>query len=250
MTTLNLIRSTLRQTKTLWMGSFYRKPISIVLDRPIVSMTFDDVPLSAYQYGLPILQERNVKATFYVALNIQANDGGFLGPKEIQELHENGHEIGCHTSSHYSLSSGDANGLAVDAEKNRAQLVQLLGNNNGPKSFSFPYGDISWTAKKRLQGSCQSLRSSRPGINHGSTDLNCLKAYSLGAGNSTRAHITELLDKAERKNGWLILYSHGVTPNPGRHDILPEALQYILSECDRRRIPLLPVVRALELMSK
>src|SRR6266481_6640861 len=113
MTTLNLIRSTLRQTKTLWMGSFYRKPISIVLDRPIVSMTFDDVPLSAYQYGLPILQERNVKATFYIALKIATDDGAFLGPTEVQELHECGHEIGCHTFSHYRLSTGDANGLAL-----------------------------------------------------------------------------------------------------------------------------------------
>ena len=247
---MNLIRSALRQAKTLWLESFYRKPIAIALDKPIVSITFDDVPLSAYQYGLPVLKERNVKATFYVALNIQrGGNERYLGPLEILELHNGGHEIACHTYTHYSLARGDADGLAVDAAKNRAELSQLLGD-NGPKSFSFPFGELSLAAKKKLQDSYQSLRTSRPGVNHGSIDLNCLKAYSLRAGNSTQGYISELLDKAELKNGWLILYSHGVSPDPGPYDILPETLEAILSECCRRRIEILPVVRAIQLIAK
>ena len=247
---MSLIRSSLRQAKIVWLRSLYRKPVSIVLDNPIVSMTFDDVPLSAYQFGVPILNQRNIKATFYVALNIESCvNRQHLGPSEIQELHERGHEIGCHTFSHYSLLAGNLNGFTLDAEKNRAQLTNLLGENNGPRSFSFPFGHISLTAKKKLQGSYQSMRSSGPGINHGSTDLNCLKAYSLGVGNSTQAYISELLDKAERKNGWLIFYTHGVSRDAGRYDILPETLETILLECDRRRIEILPVARAVESIS-
>lgn len=245
---LSLIRSVLRETKTLWLESFCRKPIAIALERPIVSVTFDDVPLSAYQYGVPILKELNARATFYVALNI-GNEvhEQFLGPPEIVELHNHGHEIGCHTYSHYRLSTGEAGGLALDAATNRAQLSHLLGD-SGPKSFAFPYGELSLSAKQNLQSSYQSLRSIRPGINHGSTDLNCLKSYLLGAGNSTQAYISGLLDKAERNNGWLILYTHGVLSNPGTYDTTPAALEFVMSECRRRGIEMLPVVRAIQVM--
>jgi peptidoglycan/xylan/chitin deacetylase (PgdA/CDA1 family) len=246
---LNLVRRALRQTKTLWLESCYRRPVSIALNKPIASMTFDDVPLSAYQYGVPILRRHNVKGTFYVALGIKDEKGEqFLGPSQILDLYNDDHEIACHTYSHYRLSNGDIDGLRADAQKNRTLLAQLL-NNSGPQNFSFPFGELSFAAKKKLQDSYQSLRTSRPGLNHGSTDLNCLKAYSLGASSATRAQITELLDKTEHKNGWLILYSHGVSPNPGPYDILPGTLEFILSECFRRRIEMLPVVRALQLIS-
>jgi peptidoglycan/xylan/chitin deacetylase (PgdA/CDA1 family) len=212
-----------------------------------VSIAFDDVPLSAYEHGLPILEGREVKASFYVALNMNSDlDEEFLGPSEILELYSRGHEIACHTYNHYRLSTGDVDGLALDAERNRVQLSRLLGV--GPKSFAFPYGDLSLAAKARLQDSYQSLRSSRPGVNHGSIDLNCLKAYSLGAANSTQTYIKELLEKAEQRKGWLILYTHGVSPNPGRYDIRPKMLEYILSECCARRMDILPVAHAVKLM--
>ena len=79
-------------------------------------------------------------------------------------------------------------------------------------------------------------------------DLNCLKANSLTAANASRAYISGLLDEAEKKNGWLVLYGHGVKPNPGLHDISPETLEMILSECEKRRIPVLPIARALQVI--
>jgi len=246
---LNPVRSTLRQCKTIWLESWYRKPLSIALKRPVVSLAFDDVPISAYQNGIPILKRQNVKATFYVALGLRS-DGGeeYLGPSEITALHHDGHEIACHTYSHYRLSTGDSDGLAADAEKNQTKLRQLL-NNGGPRSFAFPFGDVSLPAKKKLQGSYQSLRTSRQGINHGSVDLNCLKAYSLGADNATRPYISGLLDRVEQKNGWLILYTHGVLPNAGRYDIRPETLEWILRACSERRFQTLPVADAIQSIS-
>jgi peptidoglycan/xylan/chitin deacetylase (PgdA/CDA1 family) len=244
---VNLVRNALKWGKTMWLESCYRKPMSITLERPIVSMTFDDVPLSAFQHGIPILAQAKAKATFYVALGLKDLGEPYLEPSQIVSLHNDGHEIACHTYSHYRLSVGDIDGLAADAKKNREQLRQLL-NNDGPESFSFPFGELSFAAKRKLQNSYKSLRTSRPGVNHGSIDLNCLRAYSLGSRNSTRDYIMTLLDKVERKNGWLILYSHGVASNPGPYDITPDVLDCIVSECGRRGMPMLPVARALESM--
>src|SRR6266446_7961079 len=126
---LNLVRRALRQTKTWWLESCYRRPISIALNKPMVSLTFDDVPLSAYQCGVPILRQQNVKATFYVALGFRGEKGEqFLEPAQILDLYKDGHEIACHTYSHYRLSKGDTDGLRADAEKNRTQLAHLLNN--------------------------------------------------------------------------------------------------------------------------
>jgi peptidoglycan/xylan/chitin deacetylase (PgdA/CDA1 family) len=203
-------------------------------------VTFDDVPMSAYRNALPILRQHGVKATFYVAMGMGK---GFLGSEQIADIHNQGHEIACHTYSHYLLSTGDCDGLGADARNNKSELAQLLGE--GDRNFSFPYGEMSWAAKNELQCSYQSLRSNRPGINYGSTDLNCLKAYSLR--NSTPKYISELLDRAEKKNGWLILYTHGVDTQPGAHGIPPAALGWILAECGRRQIQVLPVKQALEI---
>ena len=159
---MNIFRRVLRQSKTMWMRSAYRKPVHIALDHPVVSLTFDDVPLSAYQLGVPILKEHNVKATFYVALGINSERSQFLGPAEVVDLLKTGHEIGCHTYSHYRLSAGNPRDLALDAKKNREQLGRLLGHNNEPRNFSFPYGEISLGAKDKLRNSYQSLRSSGP----------------------------------------------------------------------------------------
>jgi peptidoglycan/xylan/chitin deacetylase (PgdA/CDA1 family) len=107
-------RGVLKQAKTWWLESRYRRPISIRLQAPIVSVTFDDVPMSAYRNALPILRQHGVKATFYVATGMGK---GFLGSEQIADIHNQGHEIACHTYSHYRLSTGDCDGLGADARK-------------------------------------------------------------------------------------------------------------------------------------
>jgi peptidoglycan/xylan/chitin deacetylase (PgdA/CDA1 family) len=240
-------RAALGEGKTRWLETLHRRPVRMVLDRPIVSISFDDVPLSAFRNGVPLLESYGARGTFYVCLGIKDGNPpiGFLGVEEIAELHRRGHEIGCHTFSHYQLSHGNDAGLQSSARLNRERIRQLLGE-AWPRSFSFPFGELSFAAKKGLAPYYQSLRGNRPGVNAGIADLNCLRAISLERDNSSAPQLARWLDLAEQKTGWLIVYSHGVLSRPDYFDIRPEALSWLLSECVRRGFQIMPVWRVAE----
>jgi peptidoglycan/xylan/chitin deacetylase (PgdA/CDA1 family) len=240
-------RAALGKGKTRWLEARHRRSVRVVLDRPIVSIAFDDVPLSAFHNGVPLLESYDARGTFYVCLGIKDGDPptGYIGTEEIAELHRRGHEIGCHTLSHYRLSQGNDTELQSDARLNREGIRQLLGD-EWPRSFSFPFGELSFEAKKGLAPYYQSLRGNRPGVNAGVADFNCLRAVSLERDNCSTPQLARWLDLAEHKTGWLIVYSHGVLSKPDYFDIRPEALSWLLNECRRRALQILPVWRAAE----
>ena len=238
------LRTALREGKTWWLQQFAAHPVQSALTSPVISISFDDVPLSAYRNGLPILDAAGIKATFYVCLGIDPPGvQEHLGPEEIAHLRTTGHEIGCHTFSHYRLSSGSTDEMARDTARNRAALAPIL-EGVAPQSFSFPFGHLSFAAKDRLAPHYNTLRSTRHGVNAGRIDLNCLKAVPLYEGQTTEAVIDGWLDRAEESRGWLLLYTHGVTEAPGRFDISPRLFESLLNRCRARGWPMLPVAQA------
>src|SRR5437660_1756356 len=100
-------------------------------DRPLVTLTFDDIPDSAFINGARVLEDRGVRGTFYIA-------GGMCGTIEPErrlisasdcvELHRRGHEIGCHTFSHPIVQSLGATAFAADLERNRKFFASFVPN--------------------------------------------------------------------------------------------------------------------------
>lgn len=240
-------RLALREGKTRWLQGRHRRPVRVILDRPIVSIAFDDVPISAFHNGVPLLESYAIRATFYVCLGLktEGRPTTYLGVNEIDELHRRGHEIGCHTLTHCRLSQCNGVTFQADARRNREWLQRVLGQ-GWPRSFAFPFGELSFETKKGLAPYYRSLRSNRPGVNSGIADLNCLRAVSLKRDTCSPVQLTRWLDLAERSNGWLIVYSHGVSSQPGQSDIHPETLSWLLGECRHRGLPIMPVWRAAE----
>jgi hypothetical protein len=56
------------------------------------------------------------------------------------------------------------------------------------------------------------------------------------------------LDDAERKQGWVIFYSHGILFEPQTYDITPVMLDVLLNAIELRRFPVLPVGHAAKLL--
>jgi peptidoglycan/xylan/chitin deacetylase (PgdA/CDA1 family) len=195
-------------------------------------MSFDDVPESAVEYGVPILDRYGVKATFYVSLAL-ATQGRFLDAGGISSLHNSGHEIGCHTFSHYRLSEGTIHGMLKDAELSRSTLAVALDGVR-PASFSFPFGEMSLRLKKGLQRQYETLRSSRPGVNSGTIDLSCLRGNSLRSDQFSTDRIAGWLDSAEKVKGWLIFYTHGICGDPGTFDLSTDMFEELLTLCKAR----------------
>jgi peptidoglycan/xylan/chitin deacetylase (PgdA/CDA1 family) len=236
---MNRLKAVWLEGKTRWLQSFYSRPVRTVPDAPLVSISFDDVPMSTFHYGRPVLDRHGVKATFYVCLGM-GNKSLFLGPREVRSLYLEGHEIGCHTYRHYRLTFGSARGMAADAKRNRDELAGII-DAEGPLGFSYPFGKICAGVKRRLGKQYHSLRSSRPGVNSGISDFNCLRAISLQAPSFSSSLVDFWLDEAGRRRGWLIFFTHAISPEPTRYDLTPNMLEVLLSGCLRRGYQILPV---------
>jgi peptidoglycan/xylan/chitin deacetylase (PgdA/CDA1 family) len=224
------------------------------MDRPIISITFDDVPRTAMTNGIPILNRFYTKATFYVAMGLSASstedahkekgeEETFLTSTDIINLSRCGHDIGCHTYSHYMLDRGLADSLALDAQRNVRELCGLL-NASSIDHFSYPFGQVNFTAKKLLAKRYRTMRSSRPGINQRSTDMYLLRANSVYDSTFNKEKLRQVIEEAERSRGWLIFYTHGVMHNPDAYSCTPEQLEWLIKQCKLSSARILTVSEA------
>jgi len=243
----------LREARTRYLQLRHARRVTLALDRAIVSFTFDDVPRSALVNGVPLLEQAGINATFYVAMGLgnapdRSSDGadeGYLRPEDVAVLHRQGHHIACHTYSHYRLSTGSVDGLVADAQRNVALLEELLDGHR-IRHFSYPFGEVSFPLKRRLSSGYDTLRSSRPGINAGTTDLNLLRAISIYDPLFDRALILDTISHAVRAGGWLIFYTHGVHDRPDSFSCTPSQLAWVIDQCMQQEMLLLPVSSAYE----
>jgi peptidoglycan/xylan/chitin deacetylase (PgdA/CDA1 family) len=239
--------------KTRFYQSVFNKPHRIELDKAIISISFDDVPSSTISHGLPILERFGIKATFYVATGLASDnhtahqpntsEKRFLTHSEIKHLDRTGHDIACHTYSHYRLEQGSAEQMERDAVKNIQTLSTLIGG-KPIEHFSYPFGQFSFNAKRLLSQHYKTMRSARPGINLKKTDLYLLRAISIHNQLFNKSAISEIIKDVVKGGGWLIFYTHGVENNPGRYDCTPKQLDWVLAEAAKSDALILPVADA------
>lgn len=216
-----------------------KKRISRFERDPVISFTFDDCPTSAFQVGGKILDEYNLKGTFYVSLKLDEDhqENPKSKSKMVSELNlkyaiENGHELGCHTFDHLNARevklaayehSVELNGTAV---KNFIQHTEF-------HSFAYPFGGVTFGSKKMLGKKFSSLRSIYPGINSGSIDLNLLRAISMYNSDNNLVLLKNWVDRCIETGGWLIFYTHDVSDKPSKYGTstseFREIVEYSLS---------------------
>lgn len=249
---LNL-RPYVKESKTRFYQLMYAKRVPLRLDRGVISISFDDVPMSAYLNAVPLLDAYGLKATFYVAVGLgenqvqsaDGNSGEFISPREIKSLHKTGHEIGCHTYSHYPLKEGNAKELLADAKRNVSRLKGVLGD-VPVEHFSYPFGHVSLKAKKLLSERYKTMRSSQPGVNQGSVDMRLLRSVSIYNPSFSKEKLMDVIQKTEAARGWLILYTHGVEQEPDNYGCTPEQFEWVLGQCAKSQANVMPVRDAYE----
>ena len=109
-----------------------------------VYFTFDDGPSERTEEILEILEEENIKATFFV-----------IGPsnektdERIFKIYNEGHSIGLHTMSHdYGKIYLSAENFLRDLEDERKWIYSITGEEC--KIFRFPGGSNNYNAPKWL----------------------------------------------------------------------------------------------------
>ncbi len=218
-------------------------------ERPLVSITFDDVPEETFIHGAPLLEGLGVRGTFYIAGGLCGAtdmDRRIISAADCVELHRRGHEIGCHTFSHVPVSSLDEAAMAAELERNQAFFASLVPGLR-LENFAYPFGSISVSRKLQVQQRFHSCRGVREEVNVGDIDLGMLKAVPMDQSTGL-SNITEAVDETVRCKGWLIVYTHDIAPAPTRIGCQPGFLGAVVEHALRRRCDVVTVREGLRLV--
>jgi hypothetical protein len=90
-------------------------------------ITFDDGHLSNFEFALPILQSRGIKAWFFITTGWTGQRPGYMGWPELRELQQAGQQIGAHGWSHALLTHCDPSQLQKELVQARLTLEDNLG---------------------------------------------------------------------------------------------------------------------------
>jgi peptidoglycan/xylan/chitin deacetylase (PgdA/CDA1 family) len=203
----------------------YRKPLHLALTRPMITFSFDDVPATAATAGAEVLEAAGLKGTFYVCAGLEDGNGpmGQYGSADdARRLAAAGHEVACHTFSHLDCGQADEATITADVERNRLALLERRAG--APVSFAYPYGDVSFSAKRALGRRFKTLRTVQAGLVISGADANQLPAVGI-EGEDGEARAFRWMDEAARRNAWLILYTHDVAEAPSAWGCTPGALE-------------------------
>jgi peptidoglycan/xylan/chitin deacetylase (PgdA/CDA1 family) len=90
-------------------------------------ITFDDGHISNFEFGVPVLQSRAIKATFFITVGRTGQRRDYMGWQELRELIQAGQLIGAHGWSHALLTHCNASELHRELVDARLTLEHKLG---------------------------------------------------------------------------------------------------------------------------
>lgn len=224
-----------------------RRPMRFTLDRPVVSVTFDDFPRSAVTHGRAALGRRGWLGTWYAASGFAVGDthhGAMMTPDDLRALAGTGHEIACHTYSHADAARTPVADLLADIDRNADEIRRVLPGVS-LDNYAFPYGEASPASKSALQDRFASLRGVRPGVNRTGDDLNLLKAVGIDGGEAGIDRALDWVADAAARPGWLILYAHDIQDDPTEWGCTPREFETVLEAIARTPATVLTVRDAL-----
>jgi peptidoglycan/xylan/chitin deacetylase (PgdA/CDA1 family) len=226
--------------------NFATKKLQMRNIRPMVSFTFDDVPVSACNVGTRILEEHGARGTFYIAgagCGKTSPVGLLATIEQIRAVWLRGHEIGCQTYLHSAVSRLCRSELETECFRNQSTL-RMIDDRLEVRNFAYPYGDLSFGARRYLERQYDSCRSVDHGINHRIADLGSLKSWALETPSIDRKKVAALIADTIRSNGWLIFVCHDVTDQPSKYGVDPELLAFAVQVGQRSGCQLVTVDEA------
>jgi peptidoglycan/xylan/chitin deacetylase (PgdA/CDA1 family) len=226
-----LVKRQLGEVRRKFVSSVCKRQASLGTRGPVVSFTFDDFPRTALTAGGEILRSHGILGTYYAAVGMMDTSnhlGDQFRASDLDKLLRDGHELASHTFSHISCRSVSVERFRSDVEKGRRAIEQITGQSDSG-NFAFPFGQITVNAKRAVGQVAASSRGILGGFNGPVIDLNMLRANSLYGGQSNRAKVRDLIVENERRQGWLIFYTHDVSPTPSPYGCTPDLLEYAVS---------------------
>ena len=222
------------------------RPAKVQPARGVLSLSFDDIPMSAWTEAGPILAQHGVKATYYVCGGLAGGRNLDLPQFEVehlQALHEAGPEVGCHTYEHVSTLTLSPAELDASLARNAAWVAERLGGYQ-METFAYPFGDCSLASKAIIDSRFLCGRGVRDGINAGRTDRNLLQAIGLESRRLPGYDLEQLVAETASSKGWLIAYGHDVSDAPTPYGCRPEDIDRLIRLAKAADLDIQPVAAA------
>lgn len=223
-----------------------RRPVPIRPSRGVLSLSFDDIPASAWREGGPVLAAHGVKATFYVCGGLAGGSNLDLPQfetEDLQALHAAGHEVGCHTYEHASSLAISAAELEASCARNAAWVAERL-DGAVMDTFAWPFGDCALEAKHVAARRFELARGVRDGVNSGRADRANLQSIGLESRRIPGYDFEALCAEAAEKNGWLIAYGHDVSDAPTPYGCTQGDIERLILAARAAGLDVLPVGEA------
>ncbi|WP_293611108.1 polysaccharide deacetylase family protein [Ponticaulis sp.] len=218
----------------------------IKTDKPVLSLTFDDCPISAAETGAKILEEYGVQGCYYIATGMMGQLsvlGEVTTADHVAQLALAGHEIGAHSHTHLDCAKSDCDEIYADIEQNIQQLREIL-KTQSIESFAFPYGETRFSVKKNLSNVFMTLRGILPGINRGVVDRGQLRAFEVDKTEASFERAMAALDSLAEEPGWMLIFTHDVAENPSDMGMRPDQLRAVIEKAQALGIEILPPTAA------
>lgn len=222
------------------------RPATIQPARGVLSLSFDDIPVSAWTEAGPVLAQHGVKATYYVCGGLSGGRNMDLPQFEVehlQDLYEAGHEVGCHTFEHVSTLRLSPAELEASLARNAAWVAERLDGYE-MQTFAYPFGDCARTAKPVIDSRFLCGRGVRDGVNAGRVDRNLLQAIGLESRRLPAYDLEKLVEETATSKGWLIAYGHDVSDAPTPYGCRPEDIDRLIRLAKAADLDIQPVAAA------
>lgn len=122
--------SVIRGAQNLFFGILPDSVARTCVDPHFYAMTFDDGPTENWDELFGILEQYQVKATFFI------NGRNLDDPTQrarVLRAHQLGHQVSNHTTNHTDLMKLDERAMVEEVEGTRSKIVEILGGDERAK---------------------------------------------------------------------------------------------------------------------
>ena len=225
-----------------------RRDIRFSLEKPVVSFTFDDCPLSAVTHGLKPMEREGWRGTVYIAsslFGITNHHGLHMNADDVKAASRSGHEIGGHSFSHIDGNLTNLTSFLKDVTRNQATLNSL--DIPPCRTFAYPFGEVTPGIKTALEKDFFGLRGIAPKPMVGRADLNQICSTPVYHGLDFDRAIAQINDLAARP-AWVTLFMHDICNTPSDWGCTPAHMQSIIEAVKAVDATVLPVADAIEML--
>lgn len=144
-----LLRSADDGERHCWLDqNHFEAVLDVARDHSSVRLTVDDGNASDFEYILPALLRRGLKATFFVCAG-RLDQPGFLGGEQVRELRRHGMGIGSHGVAHIPWRKLPPPLLQTELESSRQVLESVC--ETSIESAACPFGSYDRTVLEGLR---------------------------------------------------------------------------------------------------